>query len=501
MIKIKQGLDLPISGSPEQSISEGRTVRSVALVGFDYVGMKPTMAIAAGDRVKKGQLLFTDKKTPGVRYTAPASGTIAAVNRGEKRILQSVVIDVAENGNEDGDEEETFTAYKTAELAGLTAEQVQENLNESGLWTALRTRPFSKVPELGSRPNSLFVTAIDTNPLAANPEVVVDEHKDTFEMGITILGKMSGGKIFLCKAPGARIPAGIATAEEFDGPHPAGLAGTHIHHLDPVSATKTVWTIGYQDVIAVGKLFATGKLFTDRVVALAGPQAEKPRLVRTRLGASTDELMAGEMKAGTNRVISGSVFGGRTAEGAFAFLGRYHNQVSVLENSDERLFLGWANPTVKRHSVLKVLLGRGKLDFTTTTNGGERAMIPVGQYEKVMPLDILATQLLRAIIVGDTEAAQKLGALELDEEDLSLCSYVCAGKYEYGPILRDNLTSIEVEADRSWHLEKSLSLSNPTSPKVVGSRNSTHCLKQQTRCFIRCRIRPTTLPTCVMSWI
>ena len=439
MIKIKQGLDLPISGSPEQIITEGRAVRSVAVIGSDYVGMKPTMAIAAGDRVKKGQLLFTDKKTPGVRYTAPASGVIAAVNRGEKRILQSVVIDI------DGNEEETFTAYKTEELAGLTAEQVQENLNESGLWTALRTRPFSKVPELGSRPNSIFVTAIDTHPLAANPEVVIAEHKEAFETGICVLGKMSGGKIFLCKAPGASIPASIATAEEFDGPHPAGLVGTHIHFLDPVSANKTVWSINYQDVIAVGKLFTTGKLFTDRVVALAGPQVDKPRLVRTRLGANTDELTAGELKAAVNRVISGSVFGGRTAEGAFAFLGRYHNQLSVLENSDERLFLGWANPVVKRHSVLKVLLGRTNLDFTTTTNGGERAMIPVGQYEKVMPLDVLATQLLRAIIVGDTDQAQKLGVLELDEEDLSLCSYVCAGKYEYGPILRDNLTRIEVE--------------------------------------------------------
>ena len=439
MIKIKQGLDLPISGSPEQTITEGRAVRSVAVIGSDYVGMKPTMAIAAGDRVKKGQLLFTDKKTPGVRYTAPASGTIAAVNRGEKRVLQSVVIDI------DGDEENTFASYKPAEVAGLTADQVQDNLNESGLWTALRTRPFSKVPELGSRPNSIFITAIDTHPLAANPEVVIAEHKEAFECGVSVLGKLSSGRIFLCKAPGASIPAGIATTQEFGGPHPAGLAGTHIHFLDPVSASKTVWTVNYQDVIAIGKLFTTGKLFTDRVVALAGPQVEKPRLVRTRLGANTDELTAGELKAANNRIISGSVFGGRTAEGAFAFLGRYHNQLSVLENSDERLFLGWANPTVKRHSVLNVLMGRKNLDFTTTTNGGERAMVPVGQYEKVMPLDILATQLLRAIVVGDTEQAQKLGALELDEEDLSLCSYVCAGKYEYGPILRDNLTRIEVE--------------------------------------------------------
>ncbi|WOG25755.1 Na(+)-translocating NADH-quinone reductase subunit A [Endozoicomonas sp. 8E] len=443
MIKIKQGLDLPITGAPDQSISDGRAVRSVAVIGFDYVGMKPTMAVAVGDRVKKGQELFTDKKTPGVRYTAPAGGVVAAINRGEKRVLQSVVIDV------DGDDEVSFTEHKPEALSALTADQVEAQLNESGLWTALRTRPFSKVPALGSRPVSIFVTAIDTNPLSADPEVIISEHAEAFEQGINILGKLSGGKIFLCKAPGARIPAGIATAEEFDGPHPAGQPSTHIHFLDPVSAGKTVWQINYQDVIAVGKLFTTGKLFTDRVVALAGPQVEKPRLVRTRLGASTDELAAGELKQGDNRIISGSVFGGRTAKGSFAFLGRYHTQVSVLEEGNERLFMGWINPTVNRYSVLNVLtsgLSRSKLfNFTTTTNGSERAMVPVGQYEKVMPLDILATQLLRAIVVGDTEMAQKLGALELEEDDLALCTYVCAGKYEYGPILRDNLTRIELE--------------------------------------------------------
>ena len=444
MIKIKQGLDLPIAGSPEQSIAQGRAVRSVGVVGFDYVGMKPTMAVAVGDRVKKGQLLFSDKKTPGIRYTAPAGGTVAAINRGEKRVLQSVVIDI-----DDPESEETFAVYKLEELAGLSADQVEAQLNESGLWTALRTRPFSKVPALGSRPASIFVTAIDTHPLAANPEIVIKEHAEAFEQGINILGKLSGGKIFLCKAPGANIPAGIANSEEFAGPHPAGLPSTHIHFLDPVSASKTVWQVGYQDVIAVGKLFTTGKLFTDRVIALAGPQVDKPRLIRTRLGASTDELSAGELKAGINRIISGSVFGGRTANGAFAYLGRYHNQVSVLEEGDERLFLGWVNPTVDRFSIMRVMtsgLSKSRLfNFSTTTNGGERAMVPVGNYEKVMPLDILATQLLRAIIVGDTETAQKLGALELEEEDLALCTFVCAGKYEYGPLLRDNLTRIELE--------------------------------------------------------
>ncbi|PJE79921.1 Na(+)-translocating NADH-quinone reductase subunit A [invertebrate metagenome] len=444
MIKIKKGLDLPISGSPEQSVSKGQTVRSVALIGLDYVGMKPTMAVSEGDLVKKGQLLFTDKKTPGVRYTAPAAGVVASVHRGERRVFQSIVIDLK------SDEEETFAFFERSALAGLTADQVEAQLNEAGLWTTLRTRPFSKVPALGSRPHSIFVTAIDTHPLAANPEVAINEEADAFEQGINILSKLSGGRIFLCKAPGARIPASVATAEEFSGPHPAGLPGTHIHFLDAVSTKKTVWQIGYQDVIAVGKLFLTGRLYSDRIISLAGPQVTKPRLVRTLVGACIADLTQNELKSGDNRIITGSVLGGRTStQGAMAYLGRYHNQVSVLAEETHRHFLAWLNPAVDRHSVKNVLFSRlnpRKLfNFTTTTNGGERAMVPVGSYEQVMPMDILATQLLRSLLVGDTEMAQKLGALELEEEDLALCSYVCPGKYEYGPILRDNLTRIELE--------------------------------------------------------
>lgn len=444
MIKLKHGLDLPITGAPAQRIEAARPVRSVAVIGFDYHGMKPTMEVQVGDRVKLGQLLFTDKKTPGVRYTAPAAGVISAIHRGEKRVLQSVVIDI------DGDEQETFAQYDAGQLEALSDEQVRENLQQSGLWTALRTRPFSKVPALDAVPSSIFVTAIDTHPLAADPAVIIAEHAADFENGLKVLGNLA--KVFLCKADGANLPGeklAKVQSEAFSGPHPAGLPGTHIHFLDPVSTSKSVWQIGYQDVIAVGKLFTTGQLFVERVVALGGPVAEQPRLLRTRLGASLEELTAGELKPGFNRVISGSVFGGRTAQGAFAFLGRYHNQVSCLSEGNEREMMHYLRAGVNKHSVLNIfvskLAGAKLFNFTTTTNGSPRAMVPVGNYEAVMPLDILPTQLLRYLIVGDTEMAQKLGCLELDEEDLALCTYVCAGKYEYGPILRDNLTRIEKE--------------------------------------------------------
>ena len=446
MIKIKRGMDIPIQGAPEQVIDTAPTARNVALVGFDYVGMKPTMEVAEGDRVRLGQLLFTDKKTAGVRYTAPASGVVSAINRGAKRVLQSVVIEV------DGDDAEPFKSYSEAEARGLDAAAIREQLQLSGQWTALRTRPFSKVPALDAETAAIFITAIDTHPLAADPALAIGEQAEAFALGQDLLAKLTNGKTYLCAAPAANLPQGSSASielAEFSGPHPAGLPGTHVHFLFGASTQRVVWTIGYQDVIAIGRLFLDGRLYTDRIVALAGPQVEKPRLLRTRLGADLQALCAGELKEGDNRVISGSVLGGRGVQAGTAYLGRYHNQVSVLLEGRYREFMGWLSPGANKHSNLGIYLtswfGRKPLPMTTNTNGSERAMVPVGSYETIMPLDILPTQLLRSLIVGDTETAQALGCLELEEEDLALCTYVCPGKYEYGPILRDNLTRIEKE--------------------------------------------------------
>lgn len=443
-MRIKPGLDLPISGAPAQEIHDGQPVRSVALVGFDTPGLKPTMLVQAGDRVRLGQPLFADKTNPGVRFTAPAAGVVADIHRGDKRLFQSVAIEI------DGDEAETFRQVAPADLAALGEAQVRETLQQSGQWTALRTRPFNKVPAIDATPASIFVTAIDTHPLAADPAVVIAAQPDAFADGLTVLTRLA--KVFLCKAPGAALPGeqlpGVVT-ETFEGPHPAGLPGTHIHFLDPVSIRKTVWFVGYQDVIAIGKLFTTGRLWTERVVALAGPGVLRPRLVRTRLGASLDDLTRGELQPGEQRVVSGSVLGGRTSRGAAAWLGRYHVQVSCLPEGRDREFMHYLRAGTRKHSVTHAFLsswmGRRLLPLTTTTNGSPRAMVPIGNYEAVMPLDILPTQLLRALLVGDTDTAQKLGVLELDEEDLALCTYVCAGKYEYGPVLRDMLTRIEKE--------------------------------------------------------
>jgi len=438
-IKIKRGLNLPITGAPKQQIGDGRAVSTVAVLGPDYVGMKPTMkptmAVGVGDQVKLGQVLFSDKKTPGVVYTSPGCGRVIAVNRGAKRALQSVVVELA------GDEAEDFAKYEEAELEGVALANVKENLVRSGLWTAIRTRPFSKVPSPESSPHSIFVTAMDTNPLAADPSVVIAERPEDFVRGI-----------FLCKAPGAEIPGGdlsYVTTAEFAGPHPAGLAGTHIHFLDPVGREKTVWYLNYQDVMAIGHLFVHGRLNTERVVSLAGPAVANPRLIRTRLGACTEDLVKGELIEGENRVVSGPVIAGHQAAGPLAYLGRYHLQVSALAEGRQRDFFGWLGPGFKKFSVTNTMascLSPGaKYPMTTAAFGRRRAIVPIGAYEKVMPLDILPTFLFRALETGDVEQAEALGCLELDEDDLALCTFVCPGKIDFGPMLRRTLTTIEKE--------------------------------------------------------
>ncbi|MCP4790103.1 MAG: Na(+)-translocating NADH-quinone reductase subunit A [Gammaproteobacteria bacterium] len=446
MIKIRQGLNLPIAGAPAQSIEDGNAVSQVAVLGADYVGLKPTMAVKVGDRVKLGQVLFSDKKTPGVNYTAPAAGTVSAVNRGAQRVLQSVVIDI------EGDESIDVPCVAADQLANIGADKVQEMLQLTGQWAAFQTRPFSKVPMPGSKPSSIFVTAIDTNPLAADPTVVIAAEQEAFAQGMQVITNLTDGKVFVCAAADTPVPEVAGTqVERFSGVHPAGLPSTHIHLLDPVGPNKTVWTVGYQDVIAIGKTFVSGQIATDRVIAIAGPMVTKPRLLRTRLGASIEQLQTGEAESGeyANRVISGSVLNGRTAYGVEGFLGRYHNQISILEEGKKREFFGWLTAGGNKHSVLNIYtsaLNRNKkFNFTTTTNGSPRAMVPVGAFENLVPLDILPTQLLRALVVGDIVAAQELGCLELEEADLALCTYACAGKYEYGPILRDVLTRIEKE--------------------------------------------------------
>jgi Na+-transporting NADH:ubiquinone oxidoreductase subunit A len=446
---VKRGCDLPISGQPEQKIDSKKNPTSVAILGSDYVGMKPTMLVSEGDFVAAGQPLFVCKKTEGVHYTSPLAGKVVAVKRGEKRRFTSVEVQAAAAPAGQADRIE-FPVFE--DLTKITRHLIYDVLLKSGAWTGLRTRPFGKVADPKRPPHSIFVTAIDTHPLAADPQVVIGERPADFEKGLEVLATLGDYAVHVCTAPDSRVPkpkiAGLKF-HEFAGPHPAGLPGTHIHFIDPVGPKKLVWYIHYQDVMAIGKLFRTGHIDGERVVALAGPRVRSPRLIRTVLGVDLDQLTAGELIGENNRIISGSILNGRKRNDQEHFLGRYHTQVAVLEEGNEREFLGWQMPGGDKFSLARIYLGSvlaGKrFDFTTSTGGSKRAMVPNGSYEKVMPLDILPTQLLRALLTKDSDLAQALGALELEEEDLALCTYVCPGKYDYGSALRENLTLIEKE--------------------------------------------------------
>lgn len=444
MIKISKGLDLPITGSPEQTISDGVAVKTVAILGPDYAGMKPSMSVKVGDQVKLGQELFTDKKIAGVKYTSPGCGEVVAVNRGQRRVLQSVVIKL------NGTDAESFDSFSEGELETLDRDKVVSSLVDSGLWTTFRTRPFSKVPEIESVPRSIFVTAMDTNPLAANAEMIINAEEQAFTNGLKILTRLTEGKVFVCQKPGAVLPSVNGTSkEEFDGPHPAGLPGTHIHFLDPVCEGKIVWSINYQDVIAFGKFFISGEIPVDRIIALGGPGVKKPRLLRTRIGASLEDLLVDELNSDEQRVVSGSVLDGTTAEGTMAFLGRYHLQVSVLPEKREREFLASLTAGADKYSIKRAFLsaftGGPSKPMNTSQYGSKGSVLAIGSFEKVLPLDMLPNFLLRSLAAGDTDQAQDLGCLELAEEDLALCNYVCSGKNDYGIMLRDALTTIEKE--------------------------------------------------------
>lgn len=442
-ITLKKGLNIPISGSPSSRIRDGNRVSRVALIGDDYAGMKPTMLVQEGDRVNTGHALFTDKKNDGVVFTSPGCGIVEAINRGEKRKFESLVIRI------DGDASRTF-CEPINDPDNFAPQTLRELLIESGLWTTLRTRPYGKTPSIDSEPAALFVTALESSPLAPDNRAIIDHYAGTYHLGLRVLRRMLSCTIHYCSGSEELHQCEQIEGIEyycFTGPHPAGLPSTHIHFIDPVHENKTVWHINYQDVISIGHLCNSGQLMTEKIVGLGGGGVITPTLIKTRIGASIPDLLKRELSLDELRVISGSVLNGREAKENSAYLGRFHNQISAIEDSTGRSIFNWLLPGLKRFSIRPVFASAYvknlSLPMNTALWGGRRAIYPLGTYDEVMPLDIIATYLLKSLAVGDTEKSKALGCLELIEEDLALCGFVCPGKNEFGTALRNVLTAIE----------------------------------------------------------
>jgi len=437
-IKLNRGLDLTLPGAPEQVIGPCPDVSHVALLGADYPDLRPALAVSEGERVRLGQALFTDRRHPEIRYTAPAAGRVLAINRGARRKLSSLVMEL------DGEEAEAYPAHEPARLASLAPQTVRDALLRSGLWTSFRSRPYNTIPPPDRFPGALFINAMDTNPLAADPSVVLAARAEDFRHGVTAVSRLATGTTYVCKSPATPLePPGAdgVVVAEFEGPHPAGLAGTHMHYLRARPGETERWHVGYQDVIAIGRLLATGQLWRDRIVAVGGPGISNPRLLRAPVGASLVELLAGELAPGC-RLISGSVLSGRKATPPDAYLGRYHQQVTAVPEYYARSRSGQAGSR-----LLSALIPRRPEVIppqpTTAVNGWPAGMLPVEDFERVWPLRTPPLPLLRALLVRDTETAVALGCLDLDEEDLALCSFVCPAKHDYGSALRATLRECE----------------------------------------------------------
>ena len=447
--KVSKGLDIPISGNINSQNINAVSARNVALLGDDYHGLKPTMLVKEGNVVIKGQNLFEDKKNPGVKFTSPVSGKVVEINRGERRAFLSIVIEKNLNSTS----EVSFESFKDASV--IPKDLIIKNLIDSGLWTSFRTRPFSKIPKITDLPHEIFISLISSDPLNLDPELYLKHHVEDFNFGLEVISHIPKNCVHISTSIDnnlSKITSDKIRYHEFEGLHPVGLVGTQIHKISPVSINKTVWTINYQDVAMIGKLFKSGSIDTSRTVALCGPQVEAPCLVKTEIGASISEITSGNTLDGNNRFISGSVLCGREANSYTNYLGRYNAQVSVLREveKEDREFLNFLRPGLQKHSVLPVFLTKLKekllkLNYTTAMNGADRAIVPIGIFEDIFPFNIMITQLLKSIVIGDTELAQKLGILELDEEDLALCTYACPSKYDYGSLLREMLTKIEEE--------------------------------------------------------
>ena len=437
MIKISKGLDLPISGKPDISITDEPKISSVSLLANDFVGMKPTMLVKENDEVKVGEKLFEDKKNPGIFFTAPAGGLIKSINRGDKRKFLSIEIEISQN--------EEFIDFDM----GSSQDEIKNTLINSGLWNVFRTRPFNRTPNISSSPEALFINCCDTNPLSVDPYEIINIDKDSFDKGLETIKQLFDCDIHLTYQNNNfdNTLSGI-NYHQFTGPHPAGLVGTHISKIHPVNLNSKVWTANFQDIISIGYLKKNKKIKTTKIISLGGPAVFEPSLIKVRHGSNLDEITAGKIED-NSRVISGSVLHGHESEGVMKYLGYYDSQVSVIPDEVNEIFLNWLMPGSSLHSKLNVFISSfikpKKYIFNTSIGGGNRAIVPISSYEEVVPMDILVTQLLKSLVVSDIEMAIDLGMLELVPEDLSLCSYVCPSKYDYSSILMDNLNKIYLE--------------------------------------------------------
>ena len=437
MIKTKKGLDLPISGNPSMDVDSSTAINSVAVLGADYVGLKPTMMVDEGDTVYSGQKLLENKKNPGTFIITHSSGVVRSVNRGEKRRFLSLVI-------------ETDDSFEPIKFNLNDYPNSIAFLIDTGTLAYFRTRPYNRMPVPTELPSAIFINACDTNPLSIDPHELIKLDQDLFNKGLDFIKEIDESIKTFCTYQNNNFDQSVdgISYNKFEGPHPAGLVGTHIHFLHPVGQNKSVWSISWQEVISIGYLLQNNHLRSDKYVPIGGPNVRDPKILKIKYGSNLSETSAGKILE-DSRVISGSVLNGHTGESVMNYLGAFDNQVSVLPDESNDILFNWAMPGAKLHSKLPAFISSWikpkEFNFNVSMNGGNRAIVPISSYQEIMPLNILTTQLLKCLVTLDIELGEKLGVLELAPEDLALASYVCPSKYDYQSILNSNLEKMYEE--------------------------------------------------------
>ena len=419
-IKVKGGLNIPLHGSVD-NLSNLEEIRPKfnAVLSDDYFGLKPKILVKEGDVVDQASPLFEDKTNPGFNVRSPVAGKVHSINRGEKRALVSIIIEASPN---DGS--------KSCEISS----NISQTLEMSGLWDSFRERPFNRVPELNSAAENIFINCCKQDSLVLDPSVLIAEESNYFIEGLKRVRELAKTNCYVVSNQELNLTQAGCEFIIIEGNGQTGNTSAHIQALNPIRKSEKTWSIDWQDVIRIGKLFINQKLCSEKYISITGPNCSEPKIVLTTAGASMEEVTAG-IANGLVRRISGSAIYGSHGDSYTDFLTRYSNQITLISDEPKATFFNWLKPGVKDHSnsnvFLSSILKPKAFNFDTNTNGGYRAIVPIGVFDEINPFDIDPTLFLKSLAIGDLVALRELGIFDLASEDMAVFSYVCPSKYDY----------------------------------------------------------------------
>ena len=447
IIKLRKGLDVNLQGAAEKTTVQLPLASQYAVSPLDFAGVTPKLLVKAGDKVKAGTPLFFNKYDERVLFTSPVSGTVSAVNRGEKRLVLNVTIEA--------DATQTYEEFNVPDPAKASREEIVALLLKSGLWPMIIQRPYGVIANPSDTPKAIFVSAFDSAPLAPDYDYVLASEKQNVEKGLAVLARLTDGKVHISKRNGAVTPEYKgAETHLFEGKHPAGNVGVQINHIDPINKGERVWTVNIQSVAVIGRFFSEGKLDMSKTVAVAGSEVQQPKYFRIINGAPIASILKDNVKPQAEghsvRVISGNVLSGvKSAQDGY--INFYADMLSVIPEGNHHELLGWIMPRFGKFSVSKTyfswLFPKKAYALDTNLNGGERPFVVTGLYEQYLPMDIYPTYLLKAILAEDIDKMENLGIYEVIEEDLALCEFVDPSKIDMQAILRKGINLMIKEGE------------------------------------------------------